>query len=270
MSQRFYIGSPLTIEDFEIVEHLEQFALYVAFDGAADLIDDALSLLHQGHERWQKQKSKSGEWLPTAVDAVAAVRRHASNIRQRFQRCDDLAESVRWSIGYSATEKITGAQYAAAFSLHHTCRAIEVLGRWFADFDTDLYAPDPKLIGSVALESPEDFEALVDELRKEGSRAETEARADVVKLLSDARYYLQLADAINKPGRQSAEVKADDVKARNLRICKAASRLLNGGTLAKDVVGKVHGASTAELGSGREKLSQKQLRRIMRAGGVPI
>lgn len=270
MSQRLYIGSPLTIEDFEIVEHLEQFTLYVAFDGAADLIDDALSLLHQGHERWQKQKNKSGEWLPTAVDAVATVRRHASNIRQRLQRCDDLAESVRWSIGYSATEKITDAQYAAAFSLHHACCAVEVLGRWFADFDTDLYAPNPKLIGSIALESPDDFEALIDELRKEGSRAEAEARADVVKLLSDARYYLQLADAINKPGRQSAEVKADDVKTRNLRICKAASRLFNDGTPAKDVVGKVHGTANAEATPGGEKLSKKQLRRIIRTGGVPI
>lgn len=267
---RLYIGSPLEIEDWEIVEHLEQFVLFGAFDDAADLIDDALSLLHQGRERWQRQKNSNGEWLPAAVEAVADVRRHASNIRQRFQRYGDLAESVRLSIGYSESVKITGAQYAAAFSLHHACRALEVLARWFADFDADLYAHRPGLVKSIAADAPTEFANLVDDLRQEGAHAETEARVGVVQLLSDARQYLQLADAVNKPGRQSAEVKANDDKTRNRRICAAALRLLSGGTPAKDVVGKVHGTATAEATPGGEKLSTKQLRRIMRAGGVPI
>ena len=267
---RLYIGSPLEVEDWEIVEHLEQFALFGAFDDAADLIDDALLLLHQGRERWQRQKSSSGEWLPAAIEAVSDVRRHASNIRQRFQRYGDLAESVRLSIGYSASVKITGAQYAAAFSLHHACRALEVLARWFADFDADLYAHRPDLVKSIAMDAPDEFAALVNELQQEGAHAEAEARVGVVQLLSDARHYLQLADAVNKPGRQSAEVKANDVKARDKRICEAAQRLLSSGTPAKDVVGKVHGTATAESAPGGEKLSCKQLRRIMRAGGVPI
>jgi hypothetical protein len=267
---RLYIGSPLEIEDWEIVEHLEQFVLFGAFDDAADLIDDALSLLHQGRERWQRQKSSNGEWLPVAIEAVADVRRHAYNIRQRFQRYGDLAESVRLSIGYSASVKITGAQYAAAFSLHHACRALEVLARWFADFDADLYAHRPDLVKSIAMDAPAEFATLVNELRQEGAHAETEARVGVAQLLSEARQYLQMADAVNKPGRQSAEVKANDDKTRNRRICAAALRLLSGGTPAKDVVGKVHGTATAEATPGGEKLSTKQLRRIMRAGGVPI
>lgn len=267
---RLYIGSPLEIEDWEIVEHLEQFVLFGAFDNAAGLIDDALSLLHQGRERWQRQKSSNGEWLPAAIEAVADVRRHASSIRQRFQRYGDLAESVRLSIGYSASVRITGAQYASAFSLHHTCRALEVLARWFTDFDADLYANRPGLVKSIAMDAPAEFAALVDEVRQEGARAETEARTDVMKLLGDARHYLQLADAVNKPGRQSAEVKANDVKARDNRICTAALRLLSDGTPARDVVGKVHGTAMAEAAPGGEKLSTKQLRRIMRAGGVPI
>lgn len=267
---RLYIGSPLEIEDWVIVEHLEQFVLFGAFDDAPDLVDDALSLLHQGRERWQRQKSKSGEWLPPAVEAVAAVRRHASNIRQRFERYGDLAEAVRSSIGYGDGVKITGAQYAAAFSLHHACRALEVLGRWFADFDADLYAHRSDLVKSIAMDAPAEFAALVNELRQEGAHAEAVARVDVVQLLSEARHYLHLADAVNKPGRQSAEVKANDVKARDRRICAAALRLLSDGTPAKDVVGKVRGSATAEAAAGGEKLSSKQLRRIMRAGGVSI
>ena len=67
VSNKFYLGAPLDIEGWEVVETLERFTLYDEF---VDRIDDALEVIRQGQEHWLSHQT-NGKWSVESVRVLA-------------------------------------------------------------------------------------------------------------------------------------------------------------------------------------------------------
>ena len=155
MTNRLYLASPLEIEEWEIVEHLEQYTLYDEF---AERVEKATRLLEQGKAYWKEHRSEEGQWSPAAVETVANIRFRAYNIRQGSERYDlHLADCIRSSLGGAPSESISDAQLVAAMAMDRACWAIENLARWFADFEKDLCDTTRRL---ASLNQPEGVMAM--------------------------------------------------------------------------------------------------------------
>jgi hypothetical protein len=160
------------------------------------------------------------------------------------------------------------------------------LARWLANFGADLYGADPTSMADIANETPGEFGQLLGEARRNGALAEIEARERAADLLGVARHYMTLAQvyespllssqeksrisaAASKAGRHSAEVRRGANSERNKAICAHGRRLLEGGRAERELVGIILGTDSAlKSPGGQEKLSDKQIRNILRAGGV--
>ncbi|MFU4908335.1 hypothetical protein ACM7ZU_12400 [Pseudomonas aeruginosa] len=285
MDNRLYLNAPLEIEGWEIVETLEHLTLFCEF---RERIEDALELIQFGQKHWQGHMHHDGEWSVLAMQTVAEVRCLAYNIWQSFQRSsDDLARCIRWSVGLSSADSsVTDSQCVAALAMDRACRAIETLARWLEGFDAELYGTNPGVVAALAEEAPDHFEELLTALRQEGAMEEMEARESAADLLGTARHYMTLADvyaspllsstekvrisaAASKAGRNSVAVRQEAVAARNANICSHGRRLLDGGKSEREIVGIIAGTDSAlKKAGGTDRLSKKQIRNILVAGGV--
>lgn len=204
MSGSLYIGVPLGIDGWEIIESLEHFTLFGEYRSG---IEDAIRLLQEGQGCWQSHLSEDGEWSEAALQSVAEVRRLSFNIWQNYQRYgDDLARSIRWSVGINTESGVTDRQCVAALAMDRACRAIEVLTNWLADFDTELYAGSPDDVTALANESPALFRRFVEEVRHEHAPAECHARESSASLLSAAQGVLHLASMCDRQHMGATEL----------------------------------------------------------------
>jgi hypothetical protein len=277
------LNAPLDIDDWEVVEALEHLALYDEF---AERLYDALQLIREGQQHWSNHQ-QDGEWSTESFRVMAQVRRLSPNIRQRFDRSqDDLPRCIRWTVGQSSESGITDSQYVAALAIDRACRAVEVLGRWLADFDADLYAGSRVELSALAQNEPVRFAAFLSEVRREQAPLEIEARENVADLMGAARYYATLASvyaspllsssekirisvAARKAGNNSAAIRREATADRNQSICSHAKRLLSDGRSEREIVGIILGTDSAlKTPGGTAKLSTKQIRNILVAGGV--
>lgn len=284
MNDRLYLGSPLGIEGWEVIERLEGFALFEEF---RERLEDALAVIHEGQALWADHLDSDGVWSEQALCAVADVRRQATSILQRLpDPMADFATSIRWSVRWSADVNATDAQCVAALALDRACRAIETLAAWLADFDADLGGDSSELLSELAKEAPQEFAVFLADARLRGALAEVEARERAADLLGVARHYMTLARvyesplmssqeksrisaAASKAGRHSAEVRQGAAADRNKAICAHGRRLLQDGRAERDLVGIILGTDSAlKSPGGQEKLSAKQIRNILRLGGV--
>jgi hypothetical protein len=283
MSNRFYLSAPLDIDDWEVVEALEHLALYDEF---AERLHDALQLIREGQQHWANHQ-QDGEWSVESFRVVAEVRRLSPNIRQRFDRSqDDLPRCIRWIVGESSESGVTDSQYVAALAIDRACRVVEVLGRWLTDFDADLYAGSRVELSALAQNEPVSFAAFLSEVRREQAQLEIEARENVADLMGAAKYYATLASvyaspllsssekirisaAARKAGNNSAAIRREATIDRNQSICSHAKRLLSDGRSEREIVGIIVGTDSAlKTPGGATKLSTKQIRNILVAGGV--
>lgn len=284
MNDPLYLSSPLGVEGWEVIEQLEGFALFEEF---RERIEDALTVIHEGQALWVDHLDSDGVWSEQALCAVADVRRQATNILQRLSDpMADFATSIRWSVRWSADVNATDAQCVAALALDRACRAIETLARWLADFDADLGGAGSELLSELAQEAPKEFAEFLADARFKGALAEVEARERTADLLGVARHYMTLARvyesplmssqeksrisaAASKAGRHSVAIRREAVAERDKAICAHGHRLLQGGRAARELVGIILGTDSAlKSPGGQEKLSDKQIRNILRAGGV--
>ncbi|WP_207867133.1 hypothetical protein [Pseudomonas sp. 58(2021)] len=283
LKEKFYLSAPLDIEGWEVAEMFEGFTLYDEFSYR---IDDALELIRQGQEHWGSHQ-QHGEWSVESVRVLTNVRRLASNISQQFERStDDLPRCISWTIGESSNSNITDSQFIAALAIDRACRAIETLERWLRGFDTDLSSGNLELLPALIAEIPEDFAALVEELRHEQAYLEIETRENVADLTGTARHYMTLANIYASPvlstadrarisaiarkaGKSSAAIRREASIDRNQSICAHARRLLCDGRSEREIVGIIAGTDSAlkALG-GTVKLSTKQIRNILITEGV--
>ena len=282
MADRLRIAAPLEVDGWEIIEALEEHAL---FDEFAERIDTAIGLLHEGQALW-REHLKDGEWSSEAGHTVAEVRRLAYNIRQRIERdSSDLAPCIRWAVGASST--VTDSQCVAALAMDRACWALETLARWLADFDSDLHGVSSPDVRALLEESPTAFAGLVETLRGDCAQSEMETRERVADLLGTSRHYMTIAEmyaspvlsttekarisaAASRAGRCSATARQQATEERNARICAAAHRMLANGVSARDIVGKIAGSAAAEKEPGGMKLTTKQIRNILRAHRLPL
>lgn len=284
MSNRLYLSVPLDCEDWENIEALEYLTLYEEF---AERIDDIVELMREGQQHWADHQSDAGEWSADAVRVLGEVRRHSYNIQQRiglFQ--EDLAHTIRWIIGELSVSSVTDCQYVAALAIDRACRAIEVLGRWLIDVDEELYADDRANVITLAEEDPHSFDVLLAEIRREQIPLEIEARESAADLMGMARHYMTLANVYASPllstsekirisasarkaGKNSAVIRHEATIDRNKSICLHAKRLLTDGRSEREIVGIITGTDSAlKTPGGADKLSSKQIRNILVAGGV--
>lgn len=283
LSSPYYLAAPLEIEEWEVIETLEQYVLYDEF---AERIDYALQLLEEGQRHWQEHQSPDGEWSEISIKVVSEVRLLSYNISQKLQFSDlDIAACIRSTVGISSESNVSNSQCMAALAMDRACRAIETLGKWFADFQQEFHTTSPKTLDAIARESPDDFEVLINKPRREWAQAEMEARENTAEILGNARHYLTLAAvyaspilsgaekikisaAARKRGLSSAEQRQDAVTERNDKICAEARRLRKNGVVEKDLVRMIANSATAEKEPGGAKLSKKQIRNILKAGGI--
>lgn len=281
MSDRFRVATPLDVDGWEITEALENYAL---FDEFAERLDTAIDLLHEGQALW-RDHLKDGQWSSEATQTVAEVRRLAYNIRQRFDGASgDLATCIRWAV--SAGSTVTDSQCVAALAMDRACWAIEAMSAWLGGIDQRLVGCANGL-GALTPASEGLRTALVQLVRDNQAVFEMETRERVADLLGEARHYMTIAQvyasplmsamdkarisaAASKAGRLSAAVRQEGKSERDRRICAAARRMLASDVPSRDVVGKIANSAVAEKEPGGDKLSTKQLRSILRAGGVPI
>jgi len=281
VSDRFRVATPLEVDGWEITEALENYAL---FDEFAERLDTAINLLHEGQALW-RDHLKDGQWSSEATQTVAEVRRRAYNIRQRFDGASgDLAMCIRWAV--SAGSSVTDSQCVAALAMDRACWAIEALAAWLKGIDQQLshYASG---LGALMPASEGQRTALLQLVRDNQAVFEMETRERIADLLGEARHYMTIAQiyasplmsamdkarvsaAASKAGRSSAAVRQDGTSERNRRICAAGRRMLANGVSKNDVVGKIANSAVAEKEPGGDKLSTKWLRKILRAGGVPV
>ena len=283
LNRIFYLSAPLEIEGWEIVETFERFTLYDEF---ADRIDEALELIRQGQEQWASHQT-DGEWSAESVRVLANVRRLSYNISQQFERSsDDLPRCIHWTIGESSNSAITDSQYIAALAIDRACRLIETLERWLRDFDTDLCGGNSESLTSLIDAASYDLADLVNEVRHQQSRLEMEIRESAAELMGSARYYTTIADVYASPllsrddkirisasarraGKSSAAVRREAIVDRNRSICAHAKRLLSDGRSERDIVGTIVGTNSAlKTPGGNVKLSTKQIRNVLIAGGI--
>ncbi|WP_141133408.1 hypothetical protein [Pseudomonas segetis] len=283
MISPYYLASPLDIEAWEVIETLEQYVLYDEF---AERIEYALQLLEEGQRHWQEHQSPDGEWSEISIMVVSEVRRLSYNISQKLQISDlDIAACIRSTVGISSESNVSNSQCMAALAIDRACRAIETLGKWLADFQQEFHTTSPETLDAIARESPDDFEALINEPRREWAQVEMETRENTAEILGNARHYLILAAVYALPilsdedktkistaarsrGLRSAELRRRAVTERNDAICAKAHTLRKNGVAEKDLVGMIAHTATAEKESGGVKLSKKQIRNILRAGGA--
>ncbi|MCU7650737.1 hypothetical protein [Pseudomonas piscis] len=285
MSNHLYLDAPLDIDGWEIVEPLENLELYEEF---SERIDDALELIREGQHYWASHQ-EDGAWSAESKRVMTEVRRLSYNIRQTFNRSqDDLPRCIRWTIGELSESAVTDCQCVAAFAIDRACRAIEVLARWMADFDTDLYTVGRDTLATLAKDKPKSFNIFLNEVRHEQAQQEIEARENVADLMGVARYYMTLASvyaspllsssekirisaATSKAGKSSAKIRKENTADRDRSICSHGKRLLNDGRSRRELVGIIAGTDSAlKQPGGSVKLSKKQLRNILVTGGVLI
>jgi hypothetical protein len=283
MSKEFYLSAPLNIEGWEVVETLERFTLYDEF---ADRIDDALELIRLGQEHWLSHQT-NGEWSVESVRVLANVRPLSYNIRQQFERfTDDLPRCIRWTVGESSNSAITDSQYIAALAIDRACRVIETFERWLSGFDTDLCAGNLENLAALIADASDDFAEFVEEVRHEQAHLEIEARETAADLMGTARHYMTLANVYASPllssadkirisatarkaGNSSAAIRREATIDRNESICSHAKRLLSDGRSEREIVGIIVGTDSAlKTPGGAAKLSTKQVRNILVAGGI--
>ena len=274
---------PLDVDGWEIVETLEHLSLYDEF---AERLYDALQLIREGQQHWANHQ-QDGEWSVEASRVVTEVRRLSSNIRQRFDSSlDDLPRCIQWIVGESSESSVTDSQYVAALAIDRACRVVEVLGRWLTDFDADLYAGSPTPPSAFDQNEPVSFAAFLSEVRREQAQLEIEARENVADLMGAAKYYATLASvyaspllsiseksrisaAARKAGNSSVVIRREATADRNQSICTHAKRLLRDGRSEREIVGIIVGTDSAlKTPGGSDKLSAKQIRNILLAGGV--
>lgn len=284
MSNKFYLRVPLDIDGWEDIEALEHLTLYDEF---AERIDDAVELIREGQQHWASHQDDGGEWSADAVRVLAEVRRLSPGIRQRFdQSQDDLPRCIRWTVGESSESAVTDCQCVAALAIDRACGAIEVLGRWLRDVDADLYADGRKDVIALVERDPDSFDVLLSEVRHEQAHLEIEARESTADLMGAARHYMTLARVYASPllssrdkirisatarkaGNNSATVRREASADRNQSICSHAKRLLSDGRSEREIVGIIVGTDSAlKTPGGTAKLSTKQIRNILVAGGV--
>lgn len=282
LNRIFYLSAPLEIEGWEIIETFERFTLYDEF---ADRIDEALELIRQGQEQWASHQT-DGDWSAESVRVLANVRRLSYNISQQFERSsDDLPRCIHWTIGESSNSAITDSQYIAALAIDRACRLIETLERWLRDFDTDLCGGNSESLTSLIDAASYDLADLVNEVRHQQSRLEMEIR-ETAELMGSARYYTTIADVYASPllsrddkirisasarraGKSSAAVRREAIVDRNRSICAHAKRLLSDGRSEREIVGTIVGTNSAlKTPGGNVKLSTKQIRNVLIAGGI--
>lgn len=285
MNRKFYLSAPLNIEGWEIVETFERFTLYDEF---AERIDGALELILEGKEYWASHL-KDGEWSEESIRVLANVRRLSYNIRQQFERSrDDLPRCIHWTIGGSSNSAITDSQYIAALAIDRACRVIETMERWLSGFDKDLCAGNLENLAALIADASDDFMDLVEEVRHEQAHLEIEAREAAADLIGTARYYMTLANVYASPflssedkirisanarkaGNSSAAIRREATIDRNESICSHAMRLLSDGRSEREIVGIIVGTDSAlRTPGGATKLSTKQIRNILVAGGVLV
>ncbi|AZC77960.1 hypothetical protein C4K31_5081 [Pseudomonas chlororaphis subsp. piscium] len=283
MDREFYLSAPLNIEGWEIVETFERFTLYDEF---AERIDVALELILEGQEHWASHLT-DGEWSAESIRVMTDVRRLSYNIHQQFERYrDDLPRCIRWTVGESSRSAITDSQYIAALAIDRACRVIETLERWLSGFDKDLCAGNFENLAALIADASDDFMEFVEEVRHEQPHLEIEAREAAADLMGTARYYMTLANVYASPllnsadkiristtarkaGSSSAAIRREATIDRNESICSHAKRLLSDGRSEREIVGIIAGTDSAlKLPSGTAKLSTKQIRNILVAGGV--
>jgi hypothetical protein len=283
LSSKFYLSSSLDIDGWEIVEALEHLALYDEF---AERIDAALELIRKGQQHWANHQN-DGEWSDESTCVLADVRRLSYNIRQRFDRTPiDLPSCIRESIGASSESTVSDCQYVAALAIDRACRTVEVLARWLTDFDADVYTGGREELLALAKNDPNSFKVVLSEVRREQAQLEIEARENVADLMGAARYYMTLASvyaspllsnsekirisaAARKAGNNSAAIRREATADRNRSICSHAKRLLSDGRSEREIVGIIVCTDSAlKTPGGAEKLSTKQIRNILVAGGV--
>lgn len=283
VSNKFYLGAPLDIEGWEVVETLERFTLYDEF---VDRIDDALEVIRQGQEHWLSHQT-NGKWSVESVRVLANVRPLSYNILKQFERfTDDLPRCIRWTLGESANSAITDSQYIAALAIDQACRVIETLERWLRGFDEDLCAGNIENLTALIAGASDDFTDFVEEVRREKPHLEIEAREAVADLMGTARYYMTLANVYASPllssadkirisatarkaGNSSVAIRREASIDRNESICSHAKRLLSDGRPEREIVGIIVGTESAlKMPGGTAKLSTKQIRNILVAGGI--
>ena len=284
MSNRFYLSAPLDLEGWESIEALQYLTLYEEF---AQRIDNIVQLIREGQQHWGDHQNEAGEWSTDAVRVIGEVRRHSYNIHQRiglFQ--DDLAHTIRWIIGELSVSSVTDCQYVAALAIDSACRAMEVLGRWLRDVDENLYDGSRAEINALFEVYPDSFKVLLSEIRREQNFLEIETRESTADLMGAARHYMTLARVYASPtlsgnekmrisanaskgGNSSAAVRREATADRNQSICSHARRLLGNGRSEREVVGIISATDSAlKTPGGTAKLSKKQIRNILVAGGV--
>lgn len=284
MNNRFYLSVPIDPEGWEHIEALEHLVLYEEF---AERINRVVELIREGHLHWANHQNHAGEWTIDAVRILGEVRRQSYNIHQRIGLFeDDLARTIRWFIGESSESAFTDCQCVAALAIDRACRAIEVLGRWLGEFHEDLYAGDRNNLIALAEECPNSFDVLVNEIRQEQASLEADAREYAADLIGAAQHYMILARVYASPvlsssektrisatarkaGNHSANIRREATADRNQSICSHAKRLLSDGRSEREIVGIIVGTDSAlKTPGGVTKLSTKQIRNILAAGGV--
>lgn len=270
-----WISAPLDVEGWEVVESLEDYALYPEYEAR---IDECLQLIAEGQAFWQPYRDTAtaddaGSWQPVAEHTVGEVRRLAYNIRQLAERYGgDLAGHVRSSLG-AYGDDIADPAYVAAMGIDRACRAIERISRWLVDFDDELAADWGPALKATLVERPDLYEVRINQTRNACAIGEGETREALAELVATAKRYIeqaanmQLAEnartqLARKGGQKSGVKRRKNNEERDKAICDKGRALQRRGVADHELSGVI--AQTIEA----EGLTSKSIRRILREGGV--
>lgn len=270
-----WIGAPLDVEGREIIESLEDYALYPEYEAS---IDECLQLIADGQAFWQSYRNTAtidddGSWQPAAEQAISDVRRLAYNIRQHTERYGgDLAGHVRSSIG-AHEDDISDPAYIAAMGIDRACRAIERVSRWLVDFDAELAAEWGPALKATLAERPDLYEVRINQTRNACAIDEGETREALAELIATAKRYIEQAENMQlvqvatasrarRAGQASGESRREQTQKRDMAICSEGRRLLKSGRSTRDLAGMIEKTAIAE------GLTVKSVRGILKKGGV--
>lgn len=270
-----WISAPLDVEGWEVVESLEDYALYPEY---AARIDECLQLIADGQAFWQPYRNATtidddGSWQPGVEHAISEVRRLAYNIRQLAERYGgDLAGHIRSSI-YAQRDDISDSAYVAAMGIDRACWAIQRISRWLVEFEAELVSDWGPYLKATLAERPDLYEKRINQTRCDCAISEGETMESVAEFTGAARRYIeqagymQLAQSATtrraqRAGQASGESRREQTQKRDTAICSEGRRLLKSGRSTRDLAGMIAKTAIAE------GLTVRRVRDILKDGGV--
>lgn len=268
-----HFEQPLNLTGPDLIEPLEGLALYPYF---SEELDKSVDLFNQAKDCLDALACSPPDRARAVVSAMVGIRGLAYNIQQSYNTYGgDIAPHIR-SSRLQLDEGITDAHCLAALAVDRACWSVQVLGNWLIEFDEQRPSGvDVASFRSDRAEDERDARISADVYRQMAQQCLTEAERSA-RLAEEETHKQTIARAKSQKGREvgikSGEIRRENVEARDKSICEHGATLLKAGHAERDIVGMIHRSAKGKRWpndpSNDLKLSTKQLRSILRKGGV--